>query len=392
MLLPSALRDETRETQSFYKLLERYLVHKSLKQETKQVEVPWQTLETLAKQAGVREPYSIPLKKFIKFGLIGRSSGYHNANGNGNGLCKRMWLEHLVEEDYKQHQLPCATLKKEKRSLRVDVSRCRANQWREVLKPVFAKSVKRFEYDRELCVDAIEKSFQSIVAKQAHFGEVFSETRWLSVHEGRRVYTSFVNSPRYLRQFVRLEGEPLVEFDAANLHYSLIAHASDDQELLRCCHTGRFYERLCDELGLEPGSHRAEVKRLALSFLNCRNSQRTVAGAPLKELRRALSKHFAKAFEFQKQVKQEDHTMMNQLLDRLEWQAMMPLCLKIREQVAKPAGKHILPLHDAVYVPESIADDVWTLIQDEKPKHIQFKDGRQEQQQPVQDEFAPCLC
>lgn len=397
LLLPRRLQAFPPEWQCFYKTLECFLVRKSQKLETVEVEVPWQTLQTFARNCGVREVYTEPVREFIGLGLLNRGQKYFNGNANRNGFCKSLVLNSSIIDEYENEPSLCLN-KKEKRTLRVDLRECRDNQWRQRLKPLFAKSVKRFEYQREECVAAIEESSYGVLAKQAHYWEVFSETRWISVREGRRVYTSFVNSPRYLRRFIRLDGEPLVEFDASQLHYSLVAHASDDQQLLEWCHSGKFYERVCETLGVDAVSNRAEVKRLALAFLNCRNGQRSLTNADgeatgLAPLRRLFVKNFGKAFEFQKQVKKQDHRAMNELLDRLEWQAMLPIAQAIREQVAKPAGKLVLPLHDAIYVPASLADDAWRVINQTKPDHIVFKDGRLKSPPPPSSaEPSLCLC
>jgi len=193
--------------------------------------------------------------------------------------------------------------------------------------------------------------------------------RWIKAIRGMRTYSSWTNTPRTIRPYARVNGQELVEFDFSNLHPALIANAcprTTDIELMRSlCKQGTIYEYL---MTVSEGGNRQKMKTNLNAFINAQAFDEW-----LTPLRCVLTDHFPTFVKFVDDLKHSTYKDANKFLMKLEWDLMFPLFATLQKNVARPNRTFILPLHDAIFVPASIADETEEVLSTLTPEYLTLK-------------------
>lgn len=110
------------------------------------------------------------------------------------------------------------------------------------LKTKYIKGTNQINKNRVLTQDII-----SFIMIQAH--KINNKLIWYSHKD--RVYNSFTNLPSICDDFITFNGHKLVQLDVVNCQPLLLSMLTKDIDFQRVCESGKFYETLMEETGIE---------------------------------------------------------------------------------------------------------------------------------------------
>ena len=372
--IPTVLLNERSSVQFFYRKMLRYITMRERElggpgwSVHGWVDIPSETIQSMARSAGVKEPYTEPLNRFVdQYGLLLRNKHYRP------GKCREYAISPWFDEHYLEATTEMEPFKEPRRiRLEVDDSYSCSDDWfRTHIKPVYCSSLKAYRFFPS-ALQAIEKWKTNERTKDVQRAYCYGEERWLKYEHKQRAYSTWTNTQRELRKHAHINGEPLVCFDFKNLHPGIVGALANDEALMAASEQGSVYELLMEATGLVS---RDRVKQQTNAVINAKPSTRTYKDSETGSwqpliVKSAFAGLFPQAMSKLNELKRDDHTNAHRAMMKQEWSIMFPLCQRLYREVAKPNKTKVLPLHDAVYVPASIADECEEVLNTHKPRRL----------------------
>lgn len=374
--IPLCLHNERRSVCWFYKRIEHFICTQQNLQKEERIAIPSIVMRKWGDQCGLSEDYAPVLTRFVKKYRLLDWTGFTKGENGMPGQCRKYWINKRFVQEYDAETELIGT-NSQPQKIEVDVehpSFVSERQWADKYKAIYQTPLKLYRVDLSAAQIINEQKWEAPV-KETQLENLFGDTRAVQYKHNRRMYTTWATTPRVVRHLATIDGEPLTNFDFQNFHPSVAAHLANDETLIAVCEQGELYQKLMQECGI---TDRELVKEQVLAYLNInedRHSYKSKQTGWYEELivGFAVRELFPITAAFITRWKTENHKFMNKILTVNEWAIMNPICNAIHKHIARPAGKHILPLHDGVYVPRSIADDAEQLISILKPKRMHLK-------------------
>ena len=211
------------------------------------------------------------------------------------------------------------------------------NQKRVTIDDGVAVFLEQFQAESERQRDYYERSAEDIRDK---------EWRFASDKKTGRVFNNITSLPKQLRQFLRLDGKPLVEIDVANCQPLLLLGLYNDadkerEEFRRVVENGNFYETIDVLLEKPYGTERrSELKDKIFTQVFFDRVWPTSS-----KLCQAFQKRFPVLYERMVALKAADH---RRLALRLQSDEARIVISKVVTGIASSTRIPILTIHDSV--------------------------------------------
>jgi len=173
---------------------------------------------------------------------------------------------------------------------------------------------------------------------------------------GRRYHSNLTNLRSDLRQYLRVDGQPLVQIDISNSQPLFQAVVAEQRGVTcpaykKICEEGRLYEFLGEKTGLT--RKRTKQQMMASVFFG-RNASRS-------RTKRSFRKHFPEVAFLLDKIKADDHAELARLLRRAESDFIVrTVCDRLRRKHPK---MFVATIHDSIVTnsPENAATVLETM-------------------------------